>query len=134
MFLLQVEAAMEAANRVVSAVRGLRSQYGLQRQKPAVSLAVSQSAAADALEACAGAIATLSLSSSVTVLRVSLSLQNTIYATTPCHAQPIIHRQRPAGASLNPKPCMCATALEACAGAIATISPASSTLRVRLIP
>ncbi len=63
---------MDAANRVVNALRGLRAQYGLQKQKPAVALAVSQGAAADALEACAGAIATLSLSSAVTVLRVRI--------------------------------------------------------------
>lgn len=75
----QVDATMEAAQRVVTALRGLRQQYGLQKQRPAVSLAVSQPGAADGLEAAAPSIATLSLSSAVTILRVG-----TLTATARC--------------------------------------------------
>ena len=68
---LQAEQQMEAANRVINSLRGLRAQYGLARQKPAVRLDVSTAEAAADLEAAAGAIATLSLSSTVTIQRVS---------------------------------------------------------------
>ena len=66
----QVEGQMEAAQRVVTALRGLRQQYGLQRQRPAVALAVSQPGVADGLEAAAACIETLSTSLAVTVIRV----------------------------------------------------------------
>lgn len=69
----QVEGQMEAAQRVVTALRGLRQQYGLQRQRPAVALAVSQPGVADGLEAAAACIETLSTSSAVTVIRVGIS-------------------------------------------------------------
>ena len=62
---------MEAAQKVVSALRSLRSDYGLVKEKPSVSLACSDPATAAGLAQCAALIATLSTSSSVTLLEVS---------------------------------------------------------------
>lgn len=67
---LQVDGQMEAAQRVVTALRGLRHQYGLQKQRPIVSLGAGNLEVADGLEAAAAAIATLSMSSELTVIRV----------------------------------------------------------------
>ena len=61
---------MEAAQKVVSALRSLRSDYGLVKEKPSVSLACSDPATASGLAECAALIATLSTSSSVTLLQV----------------------------------------------------------------
>ena len=62
---------MEAAQRVVTAVRSLRADYGLVREKTAVSLACADAALAAGLAECAPLIATLSTASSVTLLQVS---------------------------------------------------------------
>jgi hypothetical protein len=75
---------MEAAQRVVTALRGLRQQYGLQRQRPAVALAVSQPGVADGLEAAASCIETLSTSSAVTVIRVGYFEHPQYPAAEPC--------------------------------------------------
>jgi hypothetical protein len=77
---------MEAAQRVVTAVRGLRQQYGLQKQRPAVALAVSQPQAADALQAAAPCIETLSMSSAVTVIRVGEALHSNSQLVAYCIA------------------------------------------------
>lgn len=73
---------MEAAQRVVTALRGLRQQYGLQRQRPAVALAVSQPQAADGLEAAAACMETLSTSAAVTVIRVRADCQTRLCTHT----------------------------------------------------
>ena len=61
---------MEAAQKVISAVRALRSDYGLTKEKPTVSLACSDATVAAGLRESAAEIATLSTSSAVTVLDV----------------------------------------------------------------
>ena len=62
---------MEAAQKVVSALRSLRSDYGLTKEKPSVSLACTDSATTAGLVECSALIATLSTSSSVVLLEAS---------------------------------------------------------------
>ena len=65
---------MAAAQKVVASLRSVRNDYGLTvRQRAAVMLACSNSALAASLADMAPEIATLSSSSSVTVLKVSMS-------------------------------------------------------------
>ncbi len=65
---------MAAAQKVVASLRSVRNDYGLTvRQRAAVMLACSNSALAASLADMAPEIATLSSSSSVTVLKVRLS-------------------------------------------------------------
>lgn len=62
---------MEAAQKVVSAVRSLRSDYGLIKEKTTVSLTCADVNLAAGLSECAALIATLSTSSSVTLMQAS---------------------------------------------------------------
>ena len=82
---------MEAAQKVISAVRALRSDYGLTKEKPTVSLACSDATVAAGLRESAAEIATLSTSSAVSVLDVRrlpwpMCLQPARYAGHPRHA------------------------------------------------
>lgn len=66
---------MEAAQKVVSAVRSLRSDYGLVKEKTTVSLTCADATLAAGLSECAALIATLSTSSSVTLMQASPAIQ-----------------------------------------------------------
>ena len=71
--LTQAESSMAAAQKVVASLRSLRNDYGLTvRQRAAVMLACTDGALAGVLGDMAPEIATLSSSSSVTVLKVRL--------------------------------------------------------------
>jgi valyl-tRNA synthetase len=64
----ELDSQYEQAQAVVAAIRKLRSDYGLTRQRPTVYVACSSTARADVIQALAGDIACLSTSAEVLLL------------------------------------------------------------------
>jgi valyl-tRNA synthetase len=64
----ELDSQYEQAQAVVAAIRKLRSDYGLTRQRPTVYVACSSAARADVIQALAGDIACLSTSAEVLLL------------------------------------------------------------------
>jgi valyl-tRNA synthetase len=64
----ELDSQYEQAQAVVAAIRKLRSDYGLTRQRPTVYVACSSAARADVIQALSGDIACLSTSAEVLLL------------------------------------------------------------------
>ena len=79
----QAETKVDAAQKVISAVRSLRSDYGLTKEKSSVSLTCADASLAPGLVECAALIATLSTSASVILLQVGQRWPHILVLETP---------------------------------------------------
>lgn len=70
----ELDSRYEQAQAVVAAIRKLRSDYGLTRQRPTVYVACSSAARAEVIQALAGDIACLSTSAEVLLLAADAPL------------------------------------------------------------